>query len=132
MKVSRNMSKKIVRLTENDVHKIVMESVKRIMNEGIYGYPDTVDQIILSFEHDRDCMKIYEDIIRMLTKKAKRGVELDFNLLVNSSVMKKFQQMAFAKFKKYQDDLAKDSPYIFRKYVAEKMLMDVEDGAYDF
>ena len=31
---SRNMNKKLIRLTENDLHKIVKESVNRILKEG--------------------------------------------------------------------------------------------------
>ena len=31
------MNKKVIRLTENDLHKIVKESVKRILKEDIYG-----------------------------------------------------------------------------------------------
>jgi hypothetical protein len=33
------MNKKLIRLTESDLHKIVRESVKRILREEIYGMP---------------------------------------------------------------------------------------------
>jgi hypothetical protein len=32
---SKNMNKKLIRLTENDLHKIVKESVNRVMKEGV-------------------------------------------------------------------------------------------------
>ena len=32
--------KKIIRLTETDLHKIIKESVKRIIKEGDFGGPD--------------------------------------------------------------------------------------------
>ena len=34
---SKNMNKKLIRLTESDLHKIVKESIQRIMNEGWFG-----------------------------------------------------------------------------------------------
>lgn len=120
-----------VRLTESDLNRIVMESVKRIMNEGKYGYPDDVDEIILCFESDVECMKMYEAVIYSMIKKKNRGIKLDFNLLVNSSWMKKFQQFAFRKFKQWQDNLTKESPYHFREYVANKMLRQIENGDYE-
>lgn len=122
--------KQKIRLTETDLHRIISESVKKVLNEGLYGYPDDIDQIILCYENDAQCMRIYEDIVRMLLKKAKRGVELSFDILVNSSILKKFQQMAFRLFKQYQDNMTRESPYNFRKYVAEKMLYNIEEGIY--
>ena len=122
--------KQKIRLTETDLYRIISESVKKVLNEGLYGYPDDIDQIILCYENDAQCMRIYEDIVRMLLKKAKRGVELSFDILVNSSVLKKFQQLAFRLFKKYQDNITRESPYNFRKYVAEKMLYNIEEGIY--
>lgn len=119
-----------VRLTESDLQNIIAETVKKVINEGLYGYPDDIDQIILCYENDAQCMKVYESIVQMLLKKAKRGVELSFDILVNSSVLKKFQQMAFRLFKQYQDNMTKESPYNFRKYVAEKMLYNIEEGIY--
>ena len=122
--------KQTIRLKENQLKQIIAESVRKVLNEGMYGYPDDCDQIILSYEHDRECMSIYEDIMRMLLKKHKRGVELSFDTLVNSSVMKKFQQFVFRKFKKYQDGMTSGTPYSFREYVANRMIEDIRDDAY--
>ena len=122
--------KQTIRLKENQLKQIIAESVRKVLNEGMYGYPDDCDQIILAYENDRECMSIYEDIMRMLLKKHKRGVELSFDALVNSSVMKKFQQFVFRKFKKYQDGMTSGTPYSFREYVANRMIEDIRDDAY--
>jgi hypothetical protein len=126
------MSKKLIRLTEHDLHNVITECVQKVLNEGLFGYPDECDQIILSYQHDRESMDAYEAIVRQLLKKKNRGIELDFNVLVNSSVMKHFQQFVFSKFKQYQDTpITRNTPYIFREYVAKRMIEQVNNGEYD-
>ena len=51
------MAKKIIRLTESELRNYITESVKRALNEGMYGYPDDCDQMILAYENDRESMK---------------------------------------------------------------------------
>lgn len=126
------MAKKIIRLTESELRNYITESVKRALNEGMYGYPDDCDQMILAYKNDRESMKYFEDIARMLDKKIKRGVELDFNALVNSSILKKFQQFVFRNFKQWQDNMTRQTPYNFRAYVAERLIEQVNNGEYDF
>lgn len=127
-----NRNRKLIRLTESQLNRVVIESVERCLNEGMYGYPDTVDSIILMFENDKDCMDSYTSMARLLAKKARKGVELSVDKLANCSWMKKFQQMCFRKFASEQEDLNHTtSPYIFRKYVAERMAEDVVNGNFD-
>lgn len=132
MKKNENTVKKIIRLTESDLHRIVKESVKKVINEGVYGYPDGIDGIILMVENDEEFYKIWNAIGNALTKKAAKGVELDVDKLANSSTFKKFQQMAF---RKYYDERSEGfdkmtSPGIFRRYMAERMIDDVRDGQF--
>lgn len=39
------MNKKIIKLTESDLHKIVKESVNRVIKEGYGDYPEIYDKI---------------------------------------------------------------------------------------
>ena len=96
--------KQTIKLRESELKRIITESVKMILSEGIYGYPDDCDQMILAFENDNECMKYFEDIARMLDKKYKRGIQLNIDLLANSSVLKKFQQFVFRKFKQFSNN----------------------------
>lgn len=124
---------KTMKLTLNEaqltklVSNIATECVKRL-NEGIYDYPDTIDQIILCAENDRECYDISWQLVQSLMKKVRKGVELSADQLSNSSWMKKFQQFCFRKFKQYQEDYDKDtSPKLFRDWWAEKMIDDVNN-----
>lgn len=119
-------------LYENKLNRIIRETVRKVLNEGMYGYPDDLDQIVLAFENDSECMKMYENVLRALYKKARRGVELDVETLANSSVMKKLQSMALRKFKRYQDNFTRESYANLRMFIANKMLRDVEEGNYNF
>lgn len=124
--------KQTIKLRESELKRIITESVKMVLREGMYGYPDDCDQIILAYENDRECMRYFEDIARMLDKKYKRGVQLDVDLLVNSSVLKKFQQFVFKKFKQWQENVTRETPYNFRAYVANRLIEKIENGEYDF
>ena len=124
--------KQTIKLSESELKRIITESVKMVLSEGLYGYPDDCDQIILAYENDRECMRYFEDIARMLDKKYKRGVQLDVDLLVNSSVLKKFQQIVFKKFKQYQENMTSKTAYNFRAYVANRLIEKVENGEYNF
>ncbi|MBP5454889.1 MAG: hypothetical protein J6Y37_00120, partial [Paludibacteraceae bacterium] len=121
------------RLTEAQLNRIVMEAATRLINEGIYGYPDGIDHIILLYENDSECMGIYDNIVRMLLKKAAK-TQLDPQILANSSIMKKFQQYVFRKFRGEQRREGtfdpRTAPYEFRQYVANKMVNDINDGIY--
>lgn len=124
--------RKRVKLTEEGLKNLISKSINGIINEGMYGYPDDCDQIILAYQHDRESMELYESIIQTLLKKRKKGVNLSFDVLVNSGVMKKFQQYVFRKFKQYQDTpMLKSTPYTFREYVANRMIEQIENGEYE-
>ena len=124
--------KQTIKLRESELKRIITESVKMVLREGMYGYPDDCDQIILAYENDRECMRYFEDIARIKKKKNKRGIQLDIDLLVNSSVLKKFQQFVFKKFKQWQENVTRETPYNFRAYVANRLIEKVENGEYDF
>lgn len=123
-----------MKIKESNLRKIIRESIDRVLTEeGVYGYPDTVDMIILDTECDRELwLGYYEPLVKALVKKANKGVELSKERLANSSFMKKFQQAAFRKFAYDQDNLDRaNSPRIFREYMADKMLNSLEDYGYN-
>ncbi len=122
--------RRTIRLTENELRRMISESVKRILNEGIYDYPDGIDHLILLAENDRECYDIFWNIVQMLKKKYDKGAELSVDLLVNSSIMKKYQQFVFRKYKSEQPMLSKETPYLFRKYMAERMIDRITSGEY--
>ena len=111
-------------INENRLNRIVSSVIKRYLNEGAYDYPDGVDGIILLMDNDRECHSLYTEIVRMLKKKKQKGVDLNLNVLAESSMMKKFQQFCFRKFKHEQEGMTKDSPRVFRFFVAERMIND--------
>ncbi len=116
----------MIHLNKQRLHRIIKESVNKVLNEGVYGYPDDIDMIILCAKNDRDCYDLYENLFRMVAKKYARGVELDVDFLANSSLMKKYQQFCFRKFKNEQGIITKSSPYNFRRYMAERMIEDIK------
>jgi hypothetical protein len=122
--------RKIIRLRESELRQMICESVKRVLNEGIYDYPDGIDHLILMAENDRECYDIFWNIVQMLKKKYDKGVDLSVDLLTNSSVMKKYQQFVFRKYKGEQPTLSKETPYLFRKYMAERIIDRISDGEY--
>jgi hypothetical protein len=122
--------KKTIRLKESELKRMIAESVKRVLNEGIYDYPDGIDHLILLAENDRECYNIFWQIVQMLKKKYDKGVELSVDLLTNSSIMKKYQQFVFRKYKNEQPTLSKETPYLFRKYMAERIIDRISDGEY--
>ena len=122
--------KRTIRLTENELKRMISESVKRVLNEGIYDYPDGIDHLILMAENDRECYDIFWNIVQMLKKKYDKGVELSVDLLTNSSIMKKYQQFVFRKYKSEQPMLSKETPNLFRKYMAERMIDRITSGEY--
>lgn len=122
--------KRTIRLTENELKTMISESVKKVLKEGIYDYPDGIDHLILLAENDRECYDIFWNIVQMLKKKYDKGVELSVDLLTNSSIMKKYQQFVFRKYKSEQPMLSKETPYLFRKYMAERMIDRITSGEY--
>ena len=122
--------KKTIRLTESDLKRMIAESVRNALNEGIYDYPDGIDHLIFLSENDRECYDLFWQIVQMLKKKHDKGVELSVDLLTNSSVMKKYQQFVFRKFRNEQPMITKETPYLFRKYIAEEMIERINEGLY--
>ena len=71
----------------------------------------------------------------MLVKHHKRGEEITVERLVNSSAMKKYQQLAFRRYRTEMSDVEdrniNPNPFEFRKYMSERMIDEVLDGQYD-
>lgn len=67
---SKNMNKKLIRLTESDLHKIVKESVKRILRESINDY----DYFFAIPNYDYDPNEPWED--KYGVKETNRGLEI--------------------------------------------------------
>lgn len=121
---------------DQKLRNIIKESVKRYLNEGVYDYPDYADIIILDAENDSELYnKFYWPMVLMLVKKIKKGVNLDKSVLADSSMLKKYQQLAFRKYRQEQmeDGVydAKISPKVFRDHVAERMIEDAENEVYN-
>lgn len=122
--------KQTIRLTESELRNMITESVKRALNEGIYDYPDGIDHLIFLAENDRECYDIFWSIVQMLKKKYDKGVDLQLDLLKDSSIMKKYQQFVFRKFRNEQPMLSKDTPRLFREYIANQMIERITSGEY--
>ncbi|MBP5724520.1 MAG: hypothetical protein J6X18_13235, partial [Bacteroidales bacterium] len=120
------------KLSENQFRDMVKECVKRVLKEGAYGYPDTVDGIILCSENDRELYNEYVQIAKAVAKVYKRDAKLSFERLVDSSILKRYQQHCFGRYGKENPDKDRvKSPRIFREYVAKKIIDEVLDGKWD-
>ena len=51
-----NMNKKLIRLTESDLHRIVKQSVNRVLKESSYDYMNT----LVSIKNSRDVCKLFK------------------------------------------------------------------------
>ncbi len=122
--------KRTIRLTENELKTMISESVKKVLKEGIYDYPDGIDHLILLAENDRECYDIFWNIVKMLKKKVEKGVELSVDILSNSSIMKKYQQFVFRKYKSEQPMFSGETPRLFREYMAQRMIDRINSGEY--
>ena len=119
-------------LIANELWECFMKRNKKYIQEGAYGYPDTIDTILLLSENDRECYNMYSQIAKAVNKIYKRDAKVTFERLVDSSVMKKYQQMCFRKFGKEQPDVNRtESPKRFRAYVAKKMIDEVLNGQWE-
>lgn len=122
----------VVKCNKSKIKQIVKESIRRIINEGVYGYPDTVDSIILCSENDRQLYDEYSQIAKAVNKIHNRGKEVTAERLVDSSILKKYQQHCFRKYGTENPDLdRKNSPRIFREFIANKIIDEVLNGQWD-
>ena len=64
-------NKKLIRLTEADLHRIVMESVNRVLNE--HQHPNDVKQMYLDFLGGEGYSK--EAVEKIAEKMAENGIE---------------------------------------------------------
>lgn len=119
-----------ISLTENQLYGIIKESVNQVLSEGIYDYPDGIDHLIFLAENDRECYDLFWQIVNALKKKFDKGVELSVDALANSSIMKKYQQFCFRKFKREQPNIDPQAPFLFRKYMSERIVDRINDGEY--
>jgi hypothetical protein len=126
---------RVIKLTEKDLHRMVIEALGNIEldTSGACGLPSGVDDIILSGESDRECMKHYWAIVNALVKKHKRGEQLDYNRLVNSPVMKQLWREWFSYYKMITDGDGRNlsenpSSLTFRQYISQEMINKVENN----
>lgn len=106
--------------------------IKSNLNEGIYDYPDGIDHIIFLSENDRELYDEYCQIAKACMKLYKKDVQLTLEHLMESSIMKKYQQHCFKKYAKEQQGLDRmNSPREFRRFIAEKIIDEVVNGAWD-
>lgn len=127
------MAKKLVKLTESQLKDVVLESVRALISEGVYGYPDGIDTIVLLSENDGELYNFWETIARRVAKLAAKGTELSVEKLANSSTMKAYQQKCFRKYAKEQETGfdPRVSPSVFRRYMAERMIDEVNFGEWN-
>lgn len=132
-KESKNRKKNVVKLTESQLKEVVSESVRALIGEGVYGYPDGIDTIVLLSENDRELYKVWESIAMTVAKLAAKGTEPSVEKLANSSTMKAYQQACFRKYAKEQETGfdPRVSPSVFRKYMAERMIDEVNFGEWN-
>ncbi|MBP5722761.1 MAG: hypothetical protein J6X18_04190 [Bacteroidales bacterium] len=119
-------------ISKDELREMVKSKIRKMLKEGAYGYPDTVDGIILCSENDRELYDEYVQIAKAVAKVYKRDAEITFERLVDSSILKKYQQHCFGKYGKENPDKDRvKSPRIFREYVAQKIIDEVLNGQWD-
>lgn len=119
-------------VSESKLDNAIRKSIKKVLNEGIYGYPDGIDHIILLSENDRELYDEYRQIAKACMKLYKKDVQLSLERLMESSIMKRYQQHCFRKYAKEQQGLDRmNSPREFRRFIAEKIIDEVVNGDWD-
>ena len=58
------MNKKLIRLTESDLHKIVKESANRVLREGIDDGDELYNEIMHHIEMARDLCNQYKSYVK--------------------------------------------------------------------
>ena len=127
---------KTERLTEDILRQIIVEEInketdhkKLVESDTLYGYPETIDRIILDSDNNETCRRHYEEMARSLAMKDIEGLTVE--RLENSSWMKKYQQLCFRVCGYDQANLdPRTSPRLFRHFVAERLIDDIRDGNY--
>lgn len=127
---------KTERLTEGILRRIIAEEIKKetdhkklVESDTLYGYPETVDRIILDSDNNEACRRQYDEMARRLA--AKDFDSLTVERLENSSWMRKYQQLCFRMCGYDQDNIdPRTSPRLFRHFVAERMIEEIKDGDY--
>jgi len=119
-------------VSESKLDNAIQKSIKKVLNEGIYDYPDGIDYIIFLSENDRELYEEYRQIAKACMKLYKKDVQLSLEHLMESSIMKRYQQHCFKKYAKEQQGLDRmNSPREFRRFIAEKIIDEVVNGAWD-
>lgn len=127
---------KTERLTEGILRRIIAEEIKKeavrkklVENDTLYGYPETVDRIILDSDNNEACRRQYDEMARRLATKDFENLTVE--RLENSSWMRKYQQLCFRMCGYDQDNIdPRTSPRLFRHFVAERMIEEIKDGDY--
>ena len=91
--------KKIIKLTESDLHKIVKESVNKIINEGIdYNGEDAYDEIDHYMQKIND---VYDEISHL---KINRNANNDERIKEDISLLERYIKMMYSHIHKLQQD----------------------------
>lgn len=123
------MNKKLIRLTESDLHRIVSESVKKVLNEDYEGLSHNAWNLYLMLENNDGMW--FNWLQNALLKKAKRGAELSVEQLANSSVVKtKIREYAKEMIENEYNDgpITQEDKRTAALQFAERMLTSVEES----
>lgn len=98
--------------TEKNLRKAIMESISEVV--GINEWTEEgnkVEDILLIASNDYEIYKELDWLYKAIMKKVRRGVEFDYDKLVDCSVMRRIQQDAIRNFNKIQKE--NDLPLAF-------------------
>ena len=98
--------------TEKNLRKAIMESISEVV--GLNEWTEEgnkVEDILLIASNDYEIYKELDWLYKAIMKKVRRGVEFDYDKLVDCSVMKRIQQDAIRNFNKIQKE--NDLPLAF-------------------
>ena len=105
--------------------KIDLKNVEK----GSFGLPLLCDEAILVTMHNRDVYSTYEWLCKCLEKKRQKGIELSVDELAESKSMNRLCIMAFAAA--IGTELTKEGRVIYKQYMAEKIINEVNDGQWE-
>ena len=123
--------KRIVKLTESRLKRIIREAVEsELASSGSYGYPEGIDDVIVTTDNDRECHDFYAGIVAMVKKHYSRGEDITVDRLVNSPMMKRYQQKCFKKYAEIGGRNKRPVPLLFRQFMAERVINEIKNGEY--
>lgn len=85
-----------IKINESLLKKVIKECVSKIINENVCD----IDDLILFAKNNEEIYERLTWLANAIRKKMNRGIEIDKNILINCSVMKKIQQFAVREYTK--------------------------------